>query len=292
MRRAMGAVLVVAACGGGGDGTELRHERPGFRAKVPSDLKVGADKPDAEGGASLSVANSDLSEEVFFTWSPSGSPTDPVPQFDRHKRHEDLTKVVSEGELAGGGRYIHIERGNRVYVHSVLASDGFGIECTVSWPTAKPARAALAEACKTLQPGAGAASSSASGGGGGGGGGSPLGARPSMPAPLAKLRFGMPLDEVKASWPQALEYEFHPPGWDGVTRVNLMFSDRRTLARLFVELPRGTGKAMATAAWGPGVDGGMTDLGPKTTWAGADGITAELTEQKTADMIVIEAPPG
>lgn len=295
MRRVTWLVLVgLTGCGDGGAGGELRHEKPGFRAKVPTDLKVGADKPDQEGGASLSVANADMSQEVFFTWSPTGSPTDPVPQFDRHKRHEDLTKVVSEGELAGGGRYIHIERGNRVFVHSVVASDGFGIECTVSWPTAKPASAALAEACKTLQPGAGSAgagasaSSSASAPGGGGGG--PLGARPSMPAPLAKLRFGMPLDEVKASWPEALEYEFHPPGWEGVTRVNLMFSDSRTLARVYVELPRGTGKAMATAAWGPGTDGGMTDIGPKTTWAGADGITAELTEQKPVDLIVIGLP--
>lgn len=283
-KRAQVWVVLLAAVGcGGGDGTELRHQKPGFRAKVPSDLKIGADKPDPEGGASLSVANADMSQEVFFTWSPSGSPTDPVPQFDRHKKHEDLTKVVSEGELAGGGRYIHIERGNRVYVHSVVTSDGFGIECTVSWPTAKPASAALADACKTLQPGRGGAGASAGGGGA-------LGARPSMPAPLAKLRFGMPLEEVKASWPEALEYEFHPPGWDGVQRVNLMFGDDRTLARVFVELPRGTGKTMATGAWGPGTDGGMTDIGPKTTWAGADGIGAELTEQKSVDLIVIGRP--
>ena len=50
-------VLVgLTACGDAGGGGELRHEKPGFRAKVPGDLKVGADKPDAEGGASLSVA--------------------------------------------------------------------------------------------------------------------------------------------------------------------------------------------------------------------------------------------
>jgi len=287
----MGVLLAAAACGGDGGGTELRHERPGFRAKVPADLKVGADRPDESGGGSLSVANADHSQEVFFTWSPSGSPTDPVPQFDRHRRHEDLTKIVGEGALPGGGRYFHIERGNRVFVHSVVSSDGFGIECTVSWPLAKPASGALADACKTLQPGAAGAGAGSSAGGGGGAGRDTLGAQPSMPAPLAKLRFGMPLDQVKASWPEALEYEFHPAGWAGVERVNVMFGSDRTLSAVFIHLPRGTGKPLATSAWGSGTDAGMSDVGPKTTWPGPDGITAELSEQSTGDVIVIGLPP-
>ncbi|HEY8143745.1 MAG TPA: hypothetical protein VIG06_13770 [Kofleriaceae bacterium] len=304
MRPVTCVVLVGAAACGGGDGKELRHERPGFTAKVPSDLNVGADRPDESGGASLSVANADMSEEVFFVWSPSGSPTDPVPQFERHKKHEDLTRVVSEGELAGGGRSIHIERGNRVFVHSVVSSDGFGIECTASWPIAKPARAALADACKTLQPGGSGGGTSPSGGGGtsssGGGGASPsgggggardvLGAQPSMPAPLAKLRFGMPLAEVRASLPEALGYEFRPAGWAGVERVNLMFGNGRLLHTVYIHLARGTGKSLASGAWGPGTDGGMSDVGPTTTWTGAGGITAELTEESTGDVLAIGFP--
>jgi hypothetical protein len=272
--------LLAAACGEGA-GAELQHQNPGFRIAVPPGLTVGKDQP-SDGGGSLSISNQDHSQEVFLVWSPSGSPTDPVPQFDRHKRHEDLSKIVGEGSLPGGGRYIHIERGNRVFLHSTVASDGFGIECTTSWPVASPPSAAVTDACKTLKPGGSKATA---------GGGGPLGARPSMPAPLGKLRFGMPLDEVKASAPEALDYDFRPAGWDGVERVNVMFGSSRTLETVFVHLARGTGKALATGAWGTGTSGGVTDLGPKTTWTGSDGITAELTEQPSADVLVISAAP-
>jgi hypothetical protein len=152
MRR-IGVLLVVFGCSGGGGGatTELSHDNPGFKAKVPADLKVGKDKPSDTGG-SLSIANADMSEEVFFIWSKSGSDTDPVPQFGRHKEHKDLVKVIEEKDLPGGGKFIQIDRGARIFSHSVLATGGFGIECTVSWASAKPARPELAEACKTLAP--------------------------------------------------------------------------------------------------------------------------------------------
>ncbi len=146
--------VFLVGCSGGASATattELSHDNPGFKISLPGDLKVGADKAEGDGG-NLSVASADMSEEVFLSWSKSASATDPVAQFDRHKQHPDLKKVIEEKNLTGGGKFIQIDRGARIYTHSVLSSDGSGIECTVSWPADKPARPALADACKTLAP--------------------------------------------------------------------------------------------------------------------------------------------
>lgn len=145
------SLLGLAACGNSGAASDFVHENPGFTAKVPADLKRMRDMP-SDGGGSVSIRKDEPYEEVFFSWSPTGSPTDPVPQFGRHKEHEDLVAVVEEKELPGGAKFIQIDRGNRVFTHAVVASGGFGIECTVSWPKEPPPRPELADACKTLAP--------------------------------------------------------------------------------------------------------------------------------------------
>ena len=147
------ALASLAACGGGG-GTDFSHDDPGFTAKVPGDLERMRDMPLQDGGrgGSVSLRKMEPYEEVFFIWVPTGEPTDPVPQFGRHKQHEDLTKIIEEKDLPGGGKFIQIDRGGRIFTHSVITSGGYGIECTVSWPADKPARPELADACKTLAP--------------------------------------------------------------------------------------------------------------------------------------------
>jgi hypothetical protein len=150
----MVAAAGLLSCGKGGDtAVLLTHESPAFKAQVPGNLKVGKDKPSEGGGANLSVANDDLSQEVFFIWAKTGSAYDPVPQFGRHKKHADLTKVIAEGDLPGGkGKFIQVERGSRTYVHAVASSGGFGIECTASYPTASTPAPVYVDACKTLEP--------------------------------------------------------------------------------------------------------------------------------------------
>ncbi|MCE9583952.1 MAG: hypothetical protein K8T20_15825 [Planctomycetes bacterium] len=118
------------------------------------------------------------------------------------------------------------------------------------------------------------------------------GDRPSMPVPLAKmLHFGMPLEEVKASCPDALKYDFAPPWPDPKpSRVNVSFlaGEKRAVKFVLVQYAPGTARANLTATWGPGTDGSNAS-GPTVNWKNAaDGIKAELSLQATADVLIIE----
>jgi hypothetical protein len=142
-------VTLLAACSGGAP-VEYTHSAPDFKLQVPGDLQPGPDKASEDGTASVSIRSDDRSREVFLIWSKTGSPTDAVAGFERHRTHPDLTRIVTEGDLPGGkGRYIQIERGGRTFVHSALASGGWAIECTASTAEPEPPAAYL-DACKTL----------------------------------------------------------------------------------------------------------------------------------------------
>jgi len=146
MRVLLGLALVLG-CGGSAT-SEFAHQDPAFTAKVPAALKAGADKRAGESG-SVSFANDDRSQEVFFAWARTGSKYDPVPAFQRHRTHPDLAKIVADEKIAAG-EFVHIERGARTFTHSVITSGDYGIECTASWATSSPPAAAFRNACRTL----------------------------------------------------------------------------------------------------------------------------------------------
>lgn len=140
---------LLAACSGGAGPVEYTHSDPNFKLQVPGHLQARPDKASEDGTTSVSIRSEDLSQEVFLIWSKAGSTTDAVANFDRHRRHPDLTKILAEGALPGGkGQYIQIERGGRTFVHSAVVSGRWAIECTVSTSETQPAPAYL-DACKT-----------------------------------------------------------------------------------------------------------------------------------------------
>ena len=149
----VGLVVSAFACkGGSGSGgvaaTEYKHESPKFKVSIPSDLKPRNIKPDGDGGT-RAFTNADGSRDILLVWAKSGSAYDPENQWSGYGKEPDHVKTIAEGQLPGGvGKWIEHDRG-RIYVHAVMAKDGWGVLCMTSTPTAKPAADILA-ACKTL----------------------------------------------------------------------------------------------------------------------------------------------
>lgn len=154
MRITHGLVVLVAAlgigCGKKGGSSTYTHENPHFTVSVPSDLVAGKDKVDGDSG-NLSIANKDMSRELFFVWAKSGSPMDPVAQFGRYGKEPDNTKIIEQGEMPPNGKFVINDRGGRTYVHKVITNGaGFGILCMASTSDPKKDGDLLA-ACKTLE---------------------------------------------------------------------------------------------------------------------------------------------
>lgn len=144
-------VLTAVACGksGGGSGSAYKHGDPNFQINVPSDLTPGKEHVDRD-SHSIELANEkDYGRDILLVWAKSGSDMDPAGSWDRHHHHDDARKILEEGDLPGGGKFITIDRGALTYAHALVTTGGYTIECTSSDKTEKP-DAALLGACKTL----------------------------------------------------------------------------------------------------------------------------------------------
>lgn len=151
MRWTLAFVLITVACGkSGGSGSAYKHSDPNFQLTVPADLTPNKNEHVDGDSHSLDLVNEkDSGRDILLVWAKSGSPTDPAASWDRHHHHDDARKIVEEGDLPGGGKFITIDRGALTFAHALITTGGYSIECTTSDKTEKPDPALLG-ACKTL----------------------------------------------------------------------------------------------------------------------------------------------
>lgn len=145
----------AAACGGAADDkpTPYRHADPVFVLDVPAGYTAGPTREDPGGGTALDFQTTRSSHSLSVSWRPGGvSPADARAEWKTiHEATDERSKIVGEGELAGGGTWIETDYMTSS-VHSWLKVGDVTVHCFSSGGGARSVPAALVNACKTLRP--------------------------------------------------------------------------------------------------------------------------------------------